>query len=605
MENQPLDMNAAPTMETGEDQAKESESEKKASKLVDKLLLKAKKHRERYDKKWLDWYKMFRGKQWTSARPSYRHSEVINMIFQTIQSVVPIQTDSRPRIQFIPVEPGDLEFATIMDKVCEYDWERYDWSAILRECLYDANIYGTGFGSMEYDPHYNFGEGGICFESNDPFYCYPDPNARDVNDKRSKFFIHAEPLDLEVLKSKYPDKKEFMKADVSESVKQSKTEIHEAVFKSPTDSAMYVEGQSEGSAIGSSQGLEIICDLMSDEYDEKKSTGDDGKEVFEQSLKYPNGRRIIKAAGVIVYDGAIPYEDGLIPRARLQNYVLPREFFGQSEVEQLESPQKIFNRLVSYALDVLVYMGNPIWVVDTSAGVDTDNLFNRPGMVVEKEPGSEVRREAGVQLQPFVLELIDRLQVWFENIGPTKDVTQGIRPQGITAAAAISELQDAAQTRLRLKGRLLDSFIKQLGDLYMSRVFQFYSAPRVVRITGIDGASNYFKFHVEQPEGSDKKMATVIPFVKQDNGTMAMGETKQYIISGRLDVKVSTGSELPFAKTEKINLAKVMFEAGAIDELELLKAADWPNAEAVYEASQQRKALAAQQQAMMAGPQVA
>ena len=96
-----------------------SDEEKKAIKLVEKLFSKAKKHRGQYDSKWIDFYHMFRGKQWKAERPSYRHSEVINHIFKSIQSTVPIQMDTRPRFEFLPEEPADMELAEIIMEECK------------------------------------------------------------------------------------------------------------------------------------------------------------------------------------------------------------------------------------------------------------------------------------------------------------------------------------------------------------------------------------------------------------------------------------------------------------------------------------------------------
>jgi len=160
--------------------------EKRAIKLVNGLFDKAKKHRKKYDEKWLDNYKMFRGKQWKEQRPSYRHSEVINFIFQSIQSVIPILTDARPRFEYMPQEPSDMEFAKVLSDVAASDWDRGNWLMQLAENIYDAHFYGTGFGYMGFDQKALMGVGAIDFESGDPFYCFPDPNAREVNDKRGK-----------------------------------------------------------------------------------------------------------------------------------------------------------------------------------------------------------------------------------------------------------------------------------------------------------------------------------------------------------------------------------------------------------------------------------
>jgi hypothetical protein len=121
-----------------------SPDETAAIKLAQSLFERAKTHRGQYDQKWLDYYKMFRGKQWKEQRPSYRHSEVINLVFRTIQSLVPIQVDARPRFEFLPQEPSDMEFASILNQLAEADWTKKNWSEQLLEVIYDSTIYGTG-----------------------------------------------------------------------------------------------------------------------------------------------------------------------------------------------------------------------------------------------------------------------------------------------------------------------------------------------------------------------------------------------------------------------------------------------------------------------------
>ena len=83
-----------------------SEEDRKTVRMVNKLFEKAKKHREKYDHKWMDYYRMFRGKQWKEERPSYRHSAVFNLVFRAIQANAPMLTDSRPRLEFLPTEPN-------------------------------------------------------------------------------------------------------------------------------------------------------------------------------------------------------------------------------------------------------------------------------------------------------------------------------------------------------------------------------------------------------------------------------------------------------------------------------------------------------------------
>lgn len=575
--------------------------EKKAIKLVDQLFQKSKNARKSYDEKWLDNYRMFRGKQWKDARPSFRHSEVINLIFRAIQSEVPVLTDAMPKLEFVPSEPTDFEIANILNDVVASDWDRFNWSYKITECLYDSHIYGNGFGYVGYDKELDLGMGGICFKSADPFYQYPDPSAFDVNENCAHY-IEAEPVPIEKVKAKYKDVAQYLKPDLQDISKKDKQSSEQVRYKSPTDNRTVLEGSSAFDLDAHNEALEITCylkdqDVVEEEMKEIDPNTQEEKISYITKLKYPNGRKIVTVSGVLCEDGPIEFDDNKFPYIKLDNYILPREFWSMSEVEQLESPQKIFNKLISFALDVLTLMGNPIWIVDTSSGVDVDNLFNRPGLIVEKEPNSEVRREEGVQLQPYVLQMIDRMKSWFDDISGSNDVSRGVRPEGVTAASAIEALQSAANTRLRQKSRNLDAFMQNFGQMYLSRVFQYYSAPRVFRITNNQQVTKYFKFHVDTDiEGN--KIARVQQYQAGEDGKYFLSPETQYSLQNRFDVKISTGSSLPFEKSRVEQQTFNLYDRGIIDSEEVMKNIKYPNAEQVIK----RMAEKAAQQAAMNQP---
>lgn len=587
----------APSSGSGPDNSQAyspSLEEKKVIRYVTKKFEKSKKTKANYDYKWLDYYKMFRGKQWKEQRPTYRHSEVLNLLFQTIQSQVPIITDTRPKFEFLPQEPGDYEISEILNEVAQADWVKYNWMYKLTEVIYDGHFYGTGMSQLKYEPD----KSEICYESVDPFYCFPDPSAVDVNEK-SEYFCYAEPMEVSKIKEKW-DNGKYVKADLIDLMHGSKTDLGPVKFKSPTDSRTYVEGDGASPSLDyKDQALVITMYCKSDESEEIKSQSVNEEtglpeETVLSKLKYPNGKKIVIASGVLLEVGPNPYDHAEFPFQRWQNYILPREFWGMGEIEQLEGPQKTFNKVISFALDVLTLMGNPIWVVDNTSGVDTDNFLSRPGEVIEKEPNSEVRRVEGAQLQPFVLQLIDRYKQWFDQIAGSQDITRGISPGGVTAASAIADLQNAAQTRIRQKSRNLDCYLQQLGNQYKSMVFQFYTVPRIYRITNKEGLEKYFKFYID-PETKTARVERYSP------EGLSMG-IDEYQMRGDFDVRVSTGSSLPFSKAQKEDRLTKLFQLGILDEEEVLKGLDYPNYEAVLRRVAEKKMQQAQEAAAADSP---
>ena len=586
--------------------AKDEATVKKVRKYLDK----SKKKRAPYDRKWLDYYKMFRGVQWPENRPSYRHSEVINMIYPTIQSMVAIMMDVRPKVEFNPTNPTDRQFADVMNKLFRSDWEKYKWLNTTTEVILDGHLYGAAFSSLTWNQDVNYGEGALVYKSEDPFYIFPQPDCREINGEdeyRAEVWQTAEPRETEWLRRRYPKQKHLIKADLMDvAATEGRTNLGSTKFRSPVNGNIELTESTPTDAAylnETDKSLVITTYLKPQDLVEEAFNDEDdgGKKKYRQKLKYPKGRKIIVAGGAVVEDlDELPFDDLKFPFSKYTNSILPREFWGVSEVEPIASPQVIFNKLVSFALDVQTMMGNPVWVVDTASGVDPNTIFNRPGLIIEKEAGGEVRREAGTDLQPFVMQLIDRMATWFNEVSNQSDVSRGIAPASVTANAAIENLQEAGQTTIRQKMRNLDNYMTDMGQMYASRVMQLYTQKRVFAITNDDQSVSFFRFNMDQ-DGNGNKVGVFAEFGQNEMGEMVEGDPNRFQIQADLDVRSSTGTGLPFAKAEKEQRLLQLFDRQIIDGEEVLSGIDYPNADKVLQRVAEKQAAAAEAEAAAAG----
>ncbi len=569
-----------------------SDAERKLVAKVERLFQKNKKYRSKVDSVWADYCKMYRGRQWNEFRPSYRSSEVINLVWQAIQAQVPFLTDAKPKFEYLPQDPSDREFADLMNDISAADWERQNWLFTMTEVILDSHRIGTGVSKLLYNPE----KEQIEYDSCDPFYFYPDVSAESMT-KNCFSVVYAEPMDVAMAKRLYPDKAKYIKADITDSASTQRLDLADmrlsSIISDQLDLAPDFQNQADMAQVLVKTAY-FTDDEMSDSEEKDPETGEQMKQ-----LKYPHGRKIVTSNNMILRDGPLEYDDHQIPYCRLINYVDSRSFWGVSEVEPIASPQRTFNKLVCLVLDTLYLAGNPVWIVDTGSEVDTDNLTNQPGLVVEKAPGSEVRREMGVALAPGAMAIIDRLKQWFDQLTGTQDITRGVPAGGVTAAAAIEDLQQAAETRIRQKLRNLDAYLQDFGQQYASRVMQFYTAPRVFRLTQKDGTERYFKAYIEKAE-SGKPRAVVQHYT--ESGMLDIAVNK-YELQSHLDVRVSTGSSLAFDKAKNETRQMNLFDRGIIDAEEVLKNLNYPHWESVLQRVQERQAQVQAQQQQQAQQQ--
>jgi len=611
---------AVPEGQTGSREEEQSAEDRKTVKMVERLFRNAKRHRQSYDKNWVENYKFFRGKQWTEKRPSYRHSEVLNLIHSAIQTMVPILTDSRPNIEALPENPSDFDFAKIMTQLLVANWDRNTSGQVVVEAIYDFSVYGTAISEQPWNPDLHNGLGDFEFKTIDPMYVYPNPGATDINTEDNKFLIIAKPTDVDEVKRKYKKKAHLIKSDLSDidMAKTAKLDMDDYRIRSATDNLSLVQGERAQDAETPNQVLLLTCwlrdeTLIEEEIKEKSADGT-LKKGFRTKKKYPNGRKIIIASGQLLEDVENPYLDGKFPYAKAVDHVMPREFWGQGEVDQLKGPQQVINKLISYAMDTLSLMGNPIWKNPISSDVDSSSIINQPGLVIDYNLGNEPTREMGVDVQSSVFATLDRMRDLFDQISGINEVTQGAQPRN-ASGVAIDSLQEAAQTKLRLKGRNIEAWLTKAGQQLASRILQFYSIPRIVRITEDENAATYFRFAVDEvadKSGEVQRVVTVQPFQEVGDAaasTLEPGQVQQFAIKGNIDIKITTGSSLPFAKAKREARAKELYQLGIYDEEDLLTDLEHNRKEQILEKFARRKeaeaeAIALQQQ-QAAAPQQA
>ena len=572
------------------DPAPQEDEKKSTVMFVNDMLQRFKLSRQRFDQSWQPNYEfLFGGKQWTINRPSWRFSEVVNLVWANCMTEVGIQTDTRPKVEFKPVENSDYAFAKQLQKVNECNWTKFPWLQRIQEMVLLTKWVHVAHASIEWNSELGDGLGDIDFKILDPFYCYWDPYATDEASLRS--FIYAAPVPTGELKLKYPEFADKIKADIDTFEANSS---HGNVVSTTSDRIrLTAEGNTRTFRDVNRFGGEPMTFLVrvwtkDNTQEEVEATKEDGSAEYVRKLKYPQGRYIEMCNNFVLFDGPngvfvkdkfVPYEDGNFPIARLVNYSYPMEYAGECEVTHLRGPQKVFNYMWSHSLDQMKNAGSPKIIIGASSGIDPDNVSNEPGQKIVANDVNQIKFEPGSGLATGMQFIMDQAKFAFDNVSGLHDATKGAVDPSISSGLLFESYAEAAQVRMRLKNRNLDVFLQRVGQLMLARYLQFYTAPRVFRITNDQGFPEFVEFFISKDE-MGKKIANV----GTEQGML------QSEIKGVPDVEIITGSALPFAKALKNKTVLEYVNAGLIDQEEALKTVDWPN----YDSVVQRMAKVAQ-----------
>lgn len=560
-----------------------NKKDEKEKKIVDDVKLKynsSKNAKSSLVEEWKSFIGAYNSDTLKQKLASYKSNMVENHIFATIETIKPILLSNNPKFQVIPRMEAEFDKAVKAQFALDYEWKRTKMNEIIDTVVTNSLILGTGILGLFWDgSKNNIGE--IKPVEISPFNFFPDSNAKKLEE--CEYVIYATYKNISEIIKNYPDKQKEI--------------LSSAGY--PSEQDLTVGGSKD--ELKSNQILYMEC-YMKDYSMEEKIEQEEEKTFRVKKRKYPNGRRIIIAGDVLLSDGENPYNDnGEFPFVVFKCYNNPYSFWGIGEVKHILSPQFELDNLYNQILDTAKLTANSPWILDKNSGIEKGQITNRPGLILRKNPGTEVRREQPAQLPQYMFNLLDNLKYDIQYISGVFDVTRGGAVGSITSGTGISQLLETSQSRIKKKTEKLEYSLSDLGSMWLNRIIQFWTLPRQIRVM-----VTYKDIQNLEQQGIDLQNFLLNDTLLVSNGNTPIFTTVNGSdLDGAWEVEVVSGSTLPVNKMQRlqqiIQLAQTPAEDGLpmLDRQTILESSELDNVEEIlarFEAMRNQKSQEAQQQ---------
>ena len=428
---------------------------------------------------------------YTPPAPHWRSRPVINLIRPAIRTELAKLTAQKPTAIIVPstTEDRDLYAAQAGEQIWESVYRDKKIKTKFRQNVLWSLTTGNGFMKTTWDANkqdISGNPGDFAYESVSPFHLFfPDMLCEDIEDQ--PFVIQITTRTADWIKINFPQLK--VEANISEA---------SDLFN---DSFLQLVGATD------MRRDSVLC--------------------YEVWVK-PNQVDFMPKGGMftIIGDNLVqftgegnPYIHQQFPFSHTRHIPASR-FYGESVITDLIPIQREYNRTRGQIIENKNRMGH-IKLMYAKGSVDPTKINTDPGQGIPYELGFPPPQPVPpAPLPNYVLQETDRLRMDFEDISGQHDVSKGQTPPGVTAATAISFLQEQDETMLSATFQSIEEAYEKIGYQTICLVKQYWTAPRMVKVVGTDQQFNAVTF-----KGSD--------------------------IGDNTDVRVEAGSALPTSRAAK------------------------------------------------------
>lgn len=458
-------------------------------------------------------------KLYTPPAPYYRSRPVINLIRPRLRKEMAKLTAQKPNIFVIPAssDERDLYAAQAGENIWQYLFDSKKVASTIRRAVFWASITGNGFIKNWWDEgaidEFSDQMGDVCFEPITPFHFFV-PDLKEEELENQPFIMHASLRNADELSMAYGQEVKFQAGE------SNKLE----------DSFLNVMGLQQWQK---------------------------DRSVFVQEIwvkpnrvkMFPNGALITVAGGNILwYQEGWPYDHNRYPVAHIGN-IPTGKFYRDSTMNDLIPLQREYNRTRGQIIESKNRMAKPQLAAEIGS-VDVSKITSEPGQIILYRPGFQAPQPIPLQSLPsYVLQEQDRIRNDMDELSGQFELTDF---PGVTAATAISYLQEQSESQLAYTFDSIEEAVEKLGYMTLNYVKQYWGTDRKVKITGSDGS-----FDVETFEGSDLRDNT--------------------------DVRCEAGSALPTSRAAKQAFIMDLMKFGFIDPQKGLEVMEIGGVNKIYE----------------------
>lgn len=472
--------------------------------------------------------------------PPWRVRLIINKIRTIVRTELSKLTKENPRAFIVPssTEDRDLAAARAGEAIYEHLHRTLELRKVIRRSEFWAVICGSGFIKDWYDPSVpdasgNLGQ--IFAEAVSPFHFYV-PDVEEEELEKQPYVIHQLGKDPAWVKDKY---------------------------------GVEVQSDSRSASID-------MRFLNSIGITKQKNNYVAVKEIWiKPNAQFPEGL-VATWAGeqILAKEEGWPFSHGQFPFTKLDSMPTGR-FYADSIVTDLIPLQKEYNRTRSQIVEAKNRMSKP-QLLAPRGSIDPSKVTTEPGLIIQYTPGFAEPKPIPLQNLPsYVIQEVERIQIDMNDLSSQHEVTKGQTPPGVSAATAISYLQEADDSKLKFAVDSLEEGVERIGRHLLSHVKDFWTAERTVQVIGLNGSWESYEFSNSN-------------------------------IAGNTDLRVEAGSAEPTSRSAKQAFIMELGKMGWIPPTRALKYLDMAETGRLYE-EMQLDARHAQRENLriLAGEQVA